>query len=52
MSAQPLTPVQEYRQARALLADALRRGDRNAVDMARPIYLASLERLKAEDGAA
>lgn len=43
---------EEYRNARALMADAMRRWDREAMDVARPIYEAALERLKAEEGVA
>lgn len=40
---------EEYRNARALLADAMRRWNREAMDVARPIYEAALERLKTEE---
>lgn len=41
--------VEEYRNARALLADAMRRDDQAAREVARPIYIAAVERLKLED---
>lgn len=41
--------VDEYRNARALMADAMRRNDPAAKEVARPLYLASLERLRREE---
>lgn len=46
------TPEQEYRDARALVEDATRRGDWNAVMVAKVMHDAALERLRQEGGAA
>jgi hypothetical protein len=49
---QTTTAIENYRNARALLADAMRRNDQAAKDLAKTEYLAALEELRAEEGAA
>jgi hypothetical protein len=46
------TAIENYRNARALLADAMRRNDQAAKDLAKVEYLAALEQLRSEEGAA